>query len=495
MNMKVVARWLWTLSVAYLVVACAGSRSPALPSDASILPTPTSHSIQSGLQITSPAPTPTPTSPSATAETLGYDLLFLRSTGANSYEFVRWDQQTGQSEVLVTEEVSYQYATGPVTETVSSDVQQYSVTADGRTAAIHLQTRHLKDTKIPFSPNLLLNELALLDLETAQIHTLAQFANRLTEMSIAPNGHWVAYILDQRESKEAAGPIKVQAIQIREPEQRHSLGDCVGWCGDLLWSPDGKEIVWSDERGIWLVELDGTPAQLIRQEMRVLGYNGRLAVFSPQAWAPNGEYLIVVPPPAANVAEWHVLEVQTGHITVVPNALFYPLQNVRLSWLRDGRLFVVRHGEAETEMLPTGEIWRVAHTGTDGEISLHLDRSFTLSASSNTYPTAPTQLQDGRLAFVLVAQNDTDLSASGLYVVDPHGDFPQHISEPLPIAPDPSAVDAEWVPNSLGAIFIYALRGESFFVPFDYRGIRPHFWGGACCFTWLEVPVTANTPQ
>ena len=121
------------------------------------------------------------------------------------------------------------------------------------------------------------------------------------------------------------------------------------------------------------------------------------------------------------------LEVQTGHIAVVPDALLFPLQNARLSWLQDGGLFVVRHGEAGAEMLPIGEIWRVAHT--EGEISLHLDESFTFSASSNTYPTAPTQLQDGRLAFVLVDQKDTDLSASGLYIVDPQVDFPKRAFE------------------------------------------------------------------
>ena len=460
------------------------SVQPSPDSSILITPIPSAASADFNSKIATP-PINTPTPASTLVPTLGYRLLFLRSTGANSSELILWSQ-TDYEEILVTEDVVYPYASGPVTKTVSSDVQQYSVSADGQTASVHILTRQLKDKNIPSNPNILLNEIGLLDLQTHEYRYLVQFGDRLAWSTISPNGQWVAYVLDLRENKMAREPIVVEAINTKNPEQRLHLGNCLEWC-KVVWSPDGQRAVWSDVQGIWMAQIDDLPAQLLRPDMSIPVSDGRMGVYQPMVWTSNSKFLLASTTTIEDgmpIIRWHVVNIQTGQVMLIPNAFPPPFENARLSWMQDNRLFVVRYSDKETQKPSIGEVWRI--DGSDKNQSLQLDYSFVISDAFDTYPIAPTQLNDGRLALVLVSKDNTHSAASGLYIIDPQDNVSTLGANHFVIAPNPSDVNAIWIPNGLGVISVYLPNSTVSFVSYDSPGIRIPLTFGTCCFTWIE---------
>lgn len=428
-----------------------------------------------------------------------HDLLFLSPIDMNNYMLKYWNHMTGQTEVLITGDGGDLFS-GQTTAATPSRIVQYSLTADDRKLAV-VRVKEKAQGAVPAEEY----ELALFDLSTHQITSLAKFESLVRWASISPDGQWVTYILPAATPTSRAGhvaglaissqysmgdssPGVIFALQTHAPDQKAKISECDEECWSLSWSPDSHTIVWNGRQGVWLASVGGTPARLIAPGKMVVVTNGRSGIYAPPAWSPDGRYLLARSRDF-EVDEWGIVDTQTGHFGRLPNSHEYPRPNVHSVWLSDGRLFVVRSGEPNANLAPSGEMWTI---DPENVALLTLDKSFVIPVAPEIYPASPVQFDDGRLAFALLAPSGTTHDAeSGLYVVNPSDYTPRRVSEPLPASFDVATVLASWSPDGMVAL-IHSETGpiQRFYVPVNgiVLSSMPQLLGNgsACCFTWLK---------
>lgn len=388
-----------------------------------------------------------------------YDLIFLNPTGANSYSLVRWEKGGYQTTVLVTEEFT---PSGQKVEPFPSDVDQYSITSNGKRIAL---------VRYRWKGPRQLREIALLDLDTHQLVSLAQFEGLLNWIAISPDGQWVAYV--------SSGI--VYTLRVGAPGHRPKLG----WCGEyecygLAWSPDSKTIVWSNESGVWLGHPGKPGERLLASDMVVEIRDGKRAVYAPPPWSLDGRYLLARA--VDNRNEWYVIDTQTNRIGLVPASSSPFEHTIHLAWISDERLFVVRNGNPQTGAPPSTEIWRVDWKS---RALLILEKSFQFPVSPETLSASPVELTDGRLAFLLTNTMDKDLRESGLYVISMDTGVTVRLIGPLPAGYSASGANADWVPDGSGAIFQDWSIGMTVYISIN-GSMGPSMPAGACCFTWTK---------
>lgn len=397
-------------------------------------------------------------SPAVPPSTIAYDLIFLSPTGANSYKLVRWENSTLQATTLVNE------GSAGLSELTPSEVEQYSITDDGQQLVV---------TRRKWAGLYEMREIALLHLDTNQLVSLAQLEGYLRWALISPNGQWVAYVLDG----------VVYTLRTDTPGQRVKLG----WCGkfecySLSWSPNSASVAWTNRDGVWLAQPDKPGERLVAPDLLVPIRDETMAWYASPPWSLDSRYLLARA--QDGFSEWYVIDTQGGHIGQLPVLPASYERSPQLVWLSDGRLFAVRSGDIQTNTPPFVEIWRIDPSS---NTLLTLERSFSLPVSPETYPTAPTQLNDGRLAFVLVNRIDRDQGESGLYLVSLDSQVPARAQGPLPTGYDVDSANANWVPDGSGAIFYDRSIGALVYVSLN-EAAGPSVPANSCCFTWTKQP-------
>jgi len=372
---------------------------------------------------------------------------------------MRWEKGYNQTTAPVTEDIT---PSGQKVEPFPSDVDQYSITSNGkRIALVRFRWKGMRQVR----------EIALLDLDTDQLVSLAQLEGRVNWVAISPNGQWVAYV--------SSGI--VYTLRVGEPDRRIKLG----WCGEyecygLSWSPDSKTIVWSNEGGVWLAQPEKPGEQLLASDVVVEIRDEKRAVYSPPPWSPDSQYLLARAVDSRD--EWCVIDTRTSRIGMIPVSSSPYEQNIHLTWISNGRLFVVRNGNIQTGAPPSIEIWRVDRKGS---VLLVLERSFLLPVSPDTLPAAPMELADGRLAFILTNTMDRDHRESGLYVIGMDTGVPVRLIGPLPAGYSASGANADWVSDGSGAIFQDWSIGTTVYISIN-GSMGPSVPAGACCFAWTR---------
>ncbi|MBN1145870.1 MAG: WD40 repeat domain-containing protein [Anaerolineales bacterium] len=386
------------------------------------------------------------------------DLLFI-SAGS----LMRWDYVTGFTGML------------------ASGVAEFSVSATGKQVAM-LRPKNIAANGIE------LFNLDLLDFESKQIITLIERTPRPANMSISPDGAWVAYTLIQPDSPVFA----LRSDGAGEPIQ---LGRCHCQAGGrcLAWSPDSQSLLWSDTQGAWIAQLEQPAPKIVHPgKVEVTDPEGTCSEidvhFESLDWSPDGRYVLVKVKPVSSGVSWYaILDTPTSRLVEVPGSFEYDEEFASISWSPDGALLVAHSGIAALASPPYIQIWRILATHDNLLIP---DRILELPGDTNDFP--PGQV-DNDYCIEWLSKNEADKLLLGVT-------FPGTKLAPrlfsLQIEKGqldklfeltPSAIDVLWSPDGAGAL-ILGSQGQMIFAHTSSGAlydVRPSLGADAHGFTWL----------
>lgn len=405
---------------------------------------------------------PTPVQTPVSLPSIAYDLIYMGSTGPNDYELLYWDHRTGETKALVTQDTSS--SVGQDNFTLSGNVSAYSISKDGKKMVV------LRVVDRPMNSQWY--EFVYFEIQNKQINPLTRSDTKVYQLAISPDGQRIGYLSDG----------KLYFFDIFDPGRIYERGNCEGYCLNFTWSPDSQSIAMSNEYGIWISDLIYPTPRLLAANRMLWVRDDTLAVFALPPWSPNGRFLLAWEPVTEN-GEWYVIDVQDNRSAKIPNSLLYPYPLAQSFWLQDGQLCVARSGDIEKNHAPSIEIWQITP---EKENLITLYQTIPIKVNPNLYLISPGQLEDGRIAFVLI-EDVKDLpnliDESGLYAID-SDNIPTRISGPLPQVHNPSMINADWTPDGNGVIF-HDLGDGHFYI--DVKGrLQPVIKRPSCCFTWIK---------
>ena len=439
------------------------SWTPEPPTETPVPVSPTPRPTYTPFQTNTPGPTlpPTPTTfppvriASASDHPLtAYNLLFLQ-TGI----LRQWD----------TNGVVHDLITLNGTDDRIDRVQLFDISSGGALVAL-LRRNDTGQT-----------EIVLYDHAAASIRWTQMInANNVTHLKLSPGNLWVAYA----GSGTVAQPGALGVIPVGAPDQATNLAECDLSCVGLIWKPDGGQLIWSDETGIWQLDpalgTDQTPEQLIEPPLQALSASGErlTGTYRLGSFSPSGRYLLLSAGPFPETIP-SVFDTLTLKVGDVPGTFLYTDPGSSITWLTDDTLAIGRAGLSAGER-PAIENWLVAP---ETESFLVRDSSSFVGNSPAQAPFLLTQLADTGVRFVLLDFSTPNYTpGNGVYFYDPvDGDLLQ-----LNHLPFLRIEQANWTPNGNGVLFLTVRK--TYFVPVNGGGIyeMDAFLGaGACCFSWI----------
>jgi hypothetical protein len=435
----------------------------------------------------STAPTRPPASPTATRSRLpavASDLLYLSQN-----RLMRWDRLVGSTQLLV------------------ENVADYTASHGGTAVALLRPRKMTANGSERF-------DLEILNLQTLQTSPLLAEIPRPLALALSPDGDWLAYIL----------PTENGAIYLRKIEaqaEARSLGNCRADpdrpCSSLAWSPDSKQLAWSDSQGVWLASREEhlaanppeTPARLVHsnrvQVSDPQGKSSQIEVsFDSPAWSPAGRFILLEVRPLASSVSWQgVVDTSSGRLSQAQDSFRYAPSEADAIWLPDGSLLVIHASDPQRQAPPFVHVWAVMPTSPDllesrRQYNLYSD-AFPFSESARKSIPAhsldwPGMLDAHRLGLgvrlfgldIAPILFRLDLPTGVLYKLS---DLPADIAQVL------------WSPDGAGALAL-GPRGQAFYMPFSNRSsdggplgggelsdLRPALGGDAHRFTWLPPVV------
>lgn len=317
----------------------------------------------SALPTTSPTPTkePTEAAPTPTLDPLfSSDLLYI-----SEEKLMRWDYVTNYTVPLI------------------DKVIDYSLQPDGKQIAL-LRTRNIAANGIE------IHDLDLFDLSTMKITRLVSEIPRVALLTLSPDENWLAYW-------DSDGEGGVFAVSIDHPDQRIELGTCQSGktqdCSSLLWAPDSLSLLWSDTRGLWLASLLQHRSRLIHPNtVRIADPEGNQApitvAFSPEAWSPNGRFILTRLATASGNNWYAILDVKQGRLVEMPGAFEQDPQILSVEWLDNGKILDLTGSISETRIIEQvfGHIYQVIPTRDDLMI---LEKTFPITIRDREASSSP----------------------------------------------------------------------------------------------------------
>lgn len=445
-----------------------------------------------------------------------------------------WNHVNSQIELLVGPEsagemsrvrnAAYQTGGGPLLGSVLA----FSDSEHGRKVALQLQEVGAYN-------------LSMLSLDTRKSISLVDQTGNLLDMSISPDGHKVVYVPQDsltmtvhpptttpsttpspadsvlwppqpllsslvgiqlaasvRRPRAGGGPMsgKILVVRADAPNQPHAVGYCAEvdisldyrfGCQGVLWSPDSSALVWGDGRGMWLSDLKA-PAHLVASNYFAPPNKPGSFFYGPVSWSPVGRYVLL----QISLYEGGsraILDTQTGHVAGIPDSFEYVGPSALITWMRDGRLFILSPGGAISGVGVTGEIWQI---NPESQGLLSRKAVFPISLASESYPAAPEHLEGGRLAFAMLNASSTNYLERGLYDLPLDAFVPRRVIGLPPAGSDEFHdfwTEVFWAPDGSGAIvrdrlanwIVYASISTS--ALYDLQRIVSQ---DVCCFTWTK---------
>lgn len=429
-----------------------------------------------------PTPTGAPPVQPVTFETLpqlASDLLFL-----DGGRLMHWAHERNQLEVAVGPEelaqaVAERTSTHAGAGVPPGSVLGVEVSADSKRVAV---IRRWHESHY---------EIARFEPATGLVESLVQLDRQIFTFALSPNGEWVAYMVrEDSDHGQPEGPI--YAFPWNNPAAQVEIGRCAAqitvhttWgCGELKWSPDSRQLAWSDGVGVWLKGLQqGEARQLFVQSQADPSQEEGGGLARLQAWSPTGRYILT------RVGYWEgsdkqVLDTETAQMVIIPDSSEYPMPNALSTWLADGRLFVIYPlytGENKQEHMV--RLWRIDPANPE---LLVLDGEFSLATAG--FLGLPTQRTDGYVSVASERGIGQEAASGNLVLINPT------TYEIIPISPLPnqegSELEALWAPDNSGAI-VSARWGKRMplYIPADGQVIYDLTpivsTREPCCFQWL----------
>ena len=350
-------------------------------------------------------------------------------------------------------------------ETLAEDVVEYSVSQNGQKIVI-LQSKAIAANGVA------LYDMALLDRETGQTTTIIPETARIYGVSISPDGRWIAYT-----SQENGGTIYIQSLE--EDAQARKMGECVHelelqCISKVTWSPDSSTLLWSDERGVWISDLQqNAPKLVLPDKLQIQDPQGETnevqMTYKQLRWSPVGRYALAVVSPIGSEVRWHgIVDTLTNRLAQIPDTYEFKEQSTSAAWMPNGELIVAHRSDAQTDKPPFLELWSVLPTRDE---LLNLEETFNLPTNSittdplyaeakiNYYPKWLTAINERQIALALTPQDDQ--FAPTLFIFDLKYDLLEKLNEII--------YDADRVlvsPDLVGAV-ITGWHEEILFAPAD----------------------------
>ncbi len=352
----------------------------------------------------------------------------------------------------------------------------------------------------------------LYDRATAQTIIVVPLVTRLFDMALSVNGEWVAYLVQATEqtahkASGLAAPIPAPHLGDGPPSatvwvvRTNGLAQSnqVGLCGApvssdvtvqcmrrLLWSAN-DQLAWADSAGLWMAATDANSATLLAPNTIVPPTS--IKAYTPWAWSPSGRYLFTWINHYEGGSQ-AVVDSRSNHVAEVANSFEYVNPGLRLTWLPNDRVALVRPGSLYDKVMPTLEFWSLRD---DTDLHLRLDLSVTIPVTIESIPTAPFAFSNGSIGFAVLNSHQESHQERGLFVWDQEqirrvNTLP--LSAENPAMPGLARLSGElyWSSDGTGAILQDFDFGYLLYVPTDGTSLydlRPLMGDSVWGITWL----------
>ena len=249
------------------------------------------------------------------------------------------------------------------TSTLAQNVIDFTASQDGQVIVL------LRPQKITANgiQHFVLDALNLPDL---QIITLVDNAATIQKFAISPNGSYVAF------TQKGADGDQIFVSPVEPGSQPDLLGTCqpqpTGDCASLAWSPDSRDLMWSDASGLWqspvITEEISQKAQLVHPDrLQVIDPKGQSieiqARFSDLQFAPSERFVLVKVAPLNSPVGWQaVFDRRSGLLAQAPDTFVSGDVETLVKWQANGDLLVGHPSEPNRSVAPFIHIWHVIPT-------------------------------------------------------------------------------------------------------------------------------------
>lgn len=371
-------------------------------------------------------------------------------------------------------------------ESLASNVSDFSASASGLRIILQRGKRITANGVELF-------DLALFDRESRRITILIDEAPRLANLTISPDGQWVAYA-----ALKDGGPLFVLPThQSGEPIQ---IGACLEEPGfkcteAVQWSSDSRAVLWTDSRGVWRNSVkQATPHLVLGNILDISDPKGETSpvrvIYHSLNWSPAGRYALVSVMPVRSEVGWQgLIDTRSGRIVEVPDSYAFRLPSANAAWTEQGKLLVVHNSDPQTGRLPNAQLYQILPTRAD---LLGLEKSFDLQVEELVEPQA-------------LASTVPDLRVDWLAQTSPYAFVLGVMLPEISLSPFLCSLDLRfgglqkirdipfdaglvaWSPNGSSAL-ILGLHDQVIYAP--PRGaalldLRPSLGEKACCFQWI----------
>ena len=448
--------------------------------EASVLPTELNATLSAlPTAITSLAPTPViiPATPEQ-HPTFSQDLLFVNDQGIQY-----WNHRTNQIDTLAAPTLGGRPLMASIDDQQAKSglpigtITNLSVSTTGKKIAFARYTGVINGQDQ--------YRIDLYDRATEQTITLVSAITWLFDLQLSADGAWVAYLAQDT----------VWAVQTDGLSQPRPIGLCRGpilpevniQCARQLIQSTDNQLAWADAEGLWVATMDENSAQLLVPNATILPVS--IKVYTPWAWSPDGQYL----------STWFghyegssqaIINSKTNHAVEVTNSFEYINPGVRLTWLADNRIALVRPAPLYEKTRPTLEFWSLRDSS---NLQLHLDLSVTIPVASESIPTDPFQFTNGNIGFAVLNSHLESHMERGLFLWNQQeirhvNDLP--VSAENPVASGIARLSGQfyWLADGTGALLQELDIGYLLYIPmdgtplYDLKPLMGHYvWG----ITWL----------
>jgi hypothetical protein len=235
-------------------------------------------------------------------------------------------------------------------------------------------------------------------------------------------------------------------------------------CQTLVAAPDGQTWLWQDVEGVQQGGLYESVHLLVPHDYIE---NDPSRYYSPtDDWSPDGRYQLLSARRFKGSTRW-VLDMSNGQTIEVPNSVTGLDMVAYWQWTPDNRLFTVRlpiYIDGETDNF--GELWHI-----EGN-ELIQDAALALPNPHNIPPVAPSQLGDGRFAFILNHNDPADATTRNLYLITSFDQPPQPLISLPPLRGFWDITHSQsltWTPDARGVLYMLVAPDarQPFYIPAD----------------------------
>lgn len=295
--------------------------------------------------------------------------------------------------------------------TLAQNVTAFAISADGQVIVM------LRPQKITANGAQRFN-LDALRIQDQQTINLIVIASQPGIILVSPDGGQVAFT-----QKQAAGSA-VLLLPVEPDGQPRKLGVCqaepTAECSSLAWSPEGRELLWSDALGLWqaaaqLGEEPVEPTLIHPAKVQVIDPKGNLteieARFSDLQFGSAERFVLLSVTPLASQVGWQaVFDRRSGQLAQAQDTFTASEAQTGAIWQSNGNLLVTHASQPSQQIPPFIHIWFVMPTNPELLVSgqrydLYSDEFPFSAAQSKSIPAHcvywPAETQPNHLAFAV----------------------------------------------------------------------------------------------